>query len=255
MHWHPSRTSRATSAVRRRNCLSSSALARGRVRMPEPNLRRMRLGFRSMRSLIFAQHTAARPVIHPGHCGAEIGMKGRCVCQVFVKRRLIADREPRSQTPLGRGIGPLSTGLHFGHPLPRSIENFVNDDRGTPGGGGSRLALQEVHRTNFSSGIFSVIGPWVSPARHPKSKESLLRRSVGLTSNNVPYFVSFDVTEPCSAVTSATLYKAAKMLRGKKDLCRAAEAKTNRHQVPKSKEPLPIQGVLLTTQMGFTAVD
>jgi len=33
------------------------------------------------------------------------------------------------------------TGLHFGHPLPRSIKNFVNDDRGTPGGGGSWLAL------------------------------------------------------------------------------------------------------------------
>jgi hypothetical protein len=29
--------------------LSSSALARGRVRMPEPNLRRMRLSFLSMR--------------------------------------------------------------------------------------------------------------------------------------------------------------------------------------------------------------
>ena len=66
---------------------------------------------------------------------------------------------PRSQTPLGRGIGPLSTGLHFCHPLPRSIKNFVNDDRGTPGGGGWRLALQEVHKIDFSSGIFSAIGP------------------------------------------------------------------------------------------------
>jgi hypothetical protein len=67
---------------------------------------------------------------------------------------LIASFARRSQTPLGRGIGPLSTGLHFRHPLPRSINNFVNDDRGTPGGGGSRLALQEVHKIDFASGIF-----------------------------------------------------------------------------------------------------
>ena len=35
---------------------------------------------------------------------------------------------------MGRGIEPLSKVLHFGHPLPHSIKNFVNDDRGTPGG-------------------------------------------------------------------------------------------------------------------------
>src|SRR5438874_5698059 len=49
MHLHPPRTSSATSAVRRSNCFASSALARGLVRMPEPNLRRMRLGFMDMR--------------------------------------------------------------------------------------------------------------------------------------------------------------------------------------------------------------
>ena len=60
MHSHPSRTSCATSAVRRRNCLSSSALARGRVRIPEPNLRRMRLGFLSMRRCYTNQKTKMR---------------------------------------------------------------------------------------------------------------------------------------------------------------------------------------------------
>ena len=60
MHSHPSRTSCATSAVRRRNCLSSSALARGRVRMPEPNLRRMRLGFLDMRSCYTNRKTKVR---------------------------------------------------------------------------------------------------------------------------------------------------------------------------------------------------
>ena len=60
MHSHPPRTSCATSAVRRRNCLSSSALARGRVRMPEPNLRRMRLGFLSMRTCYTTRKTKAR---------------------------------------------------------------------------------------------------------------------------------------------------------------------------------------------------
>ena len=34
--------------------LSSSALARGRVRMPEPNLRRMRLGFLDIRSVVLS---------------------------------------------------------------------------------------------------------------------------------------------------------------------------------------------------------
>ena len=38
---------------------------------------------------------------------------------------------------------PLSKGLHFGHPLPHSIKNFVNDDRGTPGGD-ARLQIQIV---------------------------------------------------------------------------------------------------------------
>src|SRR5689334_5188354 len=60
MHSHPSRMSCATSAVRRANCFSSSALARGRVRIPEPNLRRMRLGFLYMRRLQKPENESAQ---------------------------------------------------------------------------------------------------------------------------------------------------------------------------------------------------
>src|SRR5216117_2834596 len=60
MHLHSPRTSCATSAVRRANCFASSALARGRVRMPEPNLRRMRLGFLNMRSCYTNRKRKAR---------------------------------------------------------------------------------------------------------------------------------------------------------------------------------------------------
>ena len=70
----------------------------------------------------------------------------------------IASFARRSQTPLGGGLDRFQRVLHFRHPLPRSIKNFVNDDRGIPGGGW-RLALQEVHKIDFSSGIFSAIGP------------------------------------------------------------------------------------------------
>ena len=36
----------------------------------------------------------------------------------------------------------------------------MNDDSATPEGAGSQLALPEVHKITFSSGIFSVIGSW-----------------------------------------------------------------------------------------------
>ena len=50
---------------------------------------------------------------------------------------------------MGRGIEPLSKVLHFGHPLPHSIKNFVNDDRGTPGGD-ARLQSRLFARWNQS---------------------------------------------------------------------------------------------------------
>jgi hypothetical protein len=62
-------------------------------------------------------------------------------------------------------------------PLPSSIKNFVNDDRGTPGGGGSRFGVPELVTSDIWSGIFSAKGPsesrcaartWL--ARAPKSK-------------------------------------------------------------------------------------
>jgi hypothetical protein len=61
-----------------------------------------------------------------------------------------------------------------------------------------------------------------------KSKVSLLRASVGPTSNDVPCFVSFDVTEPCSAVTSATLYEAAKCYEPRNDSIQGCSVKINR---------------------------
>ena len=67
----------------------------------------------------------------------------------------VACSAPRSQTPLQPKNGPLSIALHFGHPLPRSIKNFVKITAAPPGGVGLRLARQEVHTIDFSSGIFS----------------------------------------------------------------------------------------------------
>jgi hypothetical protein len=49
--------------------------------------------------------------------------------------------------------------LHFDYPLPHSIKNFVNHIAALRGGGGSRLALQEVHKIDFLVWIFFVIGP------------------------------------------------------------------------------------------------
>jgi hypothetical protein len=43
-------------------------------------------------------------------------MERRYVCQVFVKRRLIAERKSRSQTPLERQDGDFAE-LAFEHPL------------------------------------------------------------------------------------------------------------------------------------------
>ena len=51
-------------------------------------------------------------------------------------------------------------GLHFGHPLPWSIKNFVTMIAAPRRARVRDLALREVHKIDFSSGIFSVIGPW-----------------------------------------------------------------------------------------------
>ena len=85
---------------------ASKIVPRSLIRSADRNVRAFRQGKRVIQSSdlktvdLCAAH-GPPVVINPGHCGAEIGMKRRGVCQVFVKRRLIADREPRSQTPLG----------------------------------------------------------------------------------------------------------------------------------------------------------
>ena len=63
----------------------------------------------------------------------------------------------RTKPPLEAELDTFN-GLALPSSLPRLIKNFVKDYRGTPGGGGSRFALQ-THQIEFSSGIFLAIWP------------------------------------------------------------------------------------------------
>jgi hypothetical protein len=96
---------------------------------------------------------------------------------------------------------------------------------------------------------------FVDPTKHPptatikktsKSRVFLFAtRFVALAGNlAAPKTLDKKQAEQISASSchGLTLYKMAQLLRAKKDLYRAAEAKKNPRQVPKSKESLPIHG-------------
>jgi hypothetical protein len=60
---------------------------------------------------------------------------------------------------------------------------------------------------------------------------------------------------PVTKFRNRVFYFSAKMLRTNKHLRRAVAAKPSPRQVPKCKEPLPVQGAWLTTQIGFITMD